>query len=62
MSSSTSQEAGQTAREPLLEQETEIDALSFAGAATVVSGVVMAILGVLGYVGVYEGGVEMMEA
>lgn len=63
MSSATSQEGGQMSQEQALEQEStlEIDALSFAGAAAVVSGLVMVILGVLGYVGVYEGGVEMME-
>jgi uncharacterized membrane protein len=64
MSSATSQEGSQISQEQALEQESpaEIDALSFAGAAAVVSGLVMVILGVLGSVGVYEGGVEMMEA
>lgn len=38
-----------------------LDALALAGAAAVVSAVVMLLLGVFGAIGVYEGAVEMME-
>lgn len=38
-----------------------LDALALAGAAAVVSAVVMVLLGVFGEVGVYEGAVEAME-
>jgi len=38
-----------------------LDALALAGAAAVVSAIVMLLLGVFGAVGVYEGAVEAME-
>ncbi|MFC7130508.1 hypothetical protein [Haloferax chudinovii] len=38
-----------------------LDALALAGAAAVVSAVVMLLLGVFGAIGVYEGAVAMME-
>ncbi|WP_254533362.1 hypothetical protein [Natrinema gelatinilyticum] len=38
-----------------------LDALALAGAAAVVSAVVMLLLSVFGAIGVYEGAVEMME-
>ena len=38
-----------------------LDALALAGAAAVVSAVVMLLLGVFGAIGVYEGAVEMMQ-
>lgn len=38
-----------------------LDELALAGAAAVVSAVVMFLLGVFGAIGVYEGAVEMME-
>jgi hypothetical protein len=41
--------------------EIHIDALALAGAAAVVSVVVMLLLGVVGAIGVYEGAVEAME-
>ncbi|WP_233204119.1 hypothetical protein [Halegenticoccus soli] len=37
------------------------DALALAGAAALVSAVVMLLLGVFGAIGVYEGAVEMMQ-
>lgn len=39
----------------------QLDPLAFAGAAAVVSSVIMFLLGVFGTVGVYEGAVEMMQ-
>lgn len=39
----------------------ELDALAFAGAAAIVSAVIMFLLGVFGAAGVYEGAVGMME-
>lgn len=39
----------------------KLDALAFAGAAAIVSAVVMLFLGIFGAVSVYEGAVEMME-
>jgi hypothetical protein len=64
MSSATSQEEGRTAQEQVVEggASPKIDALSFAGAAAVVSGLVMVALGILGAAGVYEQGVGMMQA
>jgi putative effector of murein hydrolase LrgA (UPF0299 family) len=38
-----------------------LDALALAGAAAIVSAVVMLLLGVFGAIGVYEGAVAMME-
>jgi len=38
-----------------------LDALALAGAAAVISAVVMLLLGVFGAIGVYEGAVAMME-
>ena len=42
-------------------EATHLDALALAGAAAVVSAVVMLLLGVFGAIGVYEGAVTMME-
>ncbi|MDL5363217.1 hypothetical protein [Halalkalicoccus sp. NIPERK01] len=38
-----------------------LDALALAGAAALVSAIVMLLLGVFGAIGVYEGAVEMMQ-
>ncbi|WP_433633574.1 hypothetical protein [Halomicrococcus sp. NG-SE-24] len=42
-------------------ESVKLDALAFAGAAAIVSSVIMFLLGVFGAVGVYEGAVRMME-
>ena len=54
----TKRGAGQT--EPATET-THLDALALAGATAILAAVVMLLVGVLGVIGVYQGGVEMMQ-
>lgn len=54
----TDRGAGQT--EPATEA-TQLDALALAGAAAILAAVVMLLVGMLGAIGVYQGGVEMMQ-
>ena len=42
-------------------EATQLDALALAGAAAIIAAVVMLLVGVLGAIGVYQGGVEMMQ-
>lgn len=60
MSTQTERSGGQEA--PATDSPSlRLDPLAFSGAAALVAAVIMLLLGILGAVGVYEGGVEMME-